>query len=270
MAATHVISGSQGGLQPLTSSRIFNTHTSMEVPFILPDSGYIPPTYPPAELATPPNAPGELPAVSPPSLLFDRLPCPEPSPPSSAGLVSQSSGTGSTCNLFPSIAEVIREVNEQRPGLRLGNLELDLSLSGVTDSCQLLLVPEEVLSIAGNISLPQIRIIRNVARQMLLPRLGFRGTYNKPEFSEFKDENEGVVEGVDEDISKITSSFAFAFGRFWPLSLSQHFHNTLRPLCDSFLAFSSFYLFRNLDCAGQYMNVYIRRLICVHDDLHTY
>jgi len=34
---------------------------------------------------------------------------------------------------------------------------------------------------------------------MLLPRLGFRGTYNKLEFSEFEDENEGVVEGVDED-----------------------------------------------------------------------
>ena len=154
MAATHVISGSQGGLQPLTSSRIVNTHTGTEVPFVLPDSGYLPPAYPPAEPATPPNAPVELPAVSPPFHLFDRLPCPEPSPSSSADLVSRSSSAGSGYNLFPSIAEVICKVNEQRPGLRLGNLELDLSFSGVTDSCQLLLVPEEVLSIAGNIGLP--------------------------------------------------------------------------------------------------------------------
>lgn len=157
--ATHVISGSQGGLQPLTSSRIVNTHTGTEVPFVLPDSGYIPPAYPPAEPATPPNAPGELPAVSPSSLSFNRLPRPESSPPSSTDLVSWSSGVGSPCNLFPSVGEVIRKVNEQRPGLRLGSLELDLSFSGVTDSCQLLLVPEEVLSIAGNIGLPQIRII---------------------------------------------------------------------------------------------------------------
>ena len=60
-------------------------------------------------------------------------------------------------------------------------------------------MPEEVPSIAGNISLPQIQIIWNVAKQMLLPWLGFQGTYNKLEFSEFEDENEGVVEGVDED-----------------------------------------------------------------------
>ena len=44
---------------------------------------------------------------------------------------------------------------------------------------------------------------------MLLPRLGFRGTYNEPELSEpeeadaerhiSEEGNEGVVEGVDED-----------------------------------------------------------------------
>lgn len=195
----------EGGLQPLTSSRIVNTHTSTEVPFVLPDSGYVPPAYPPAKPATPPNTPGASPPVSPPFLSFDRLPHLEPSPPSSADLVSWSSGASSGCNVFPSIAEVICKVHEQRPGLQLGNLELDLSFSGVTDSCQLLLVPEEVLSIAGNIGLPQIRIIRNVARQLLLPRLGFRGTYNEPELPEFEvaerhiseEENEGVVEGVD-------------------------------------------------------------------------
>ena len=50
-------------------------------------------------------------------------------------------------------------------------------------------------------------------------------------------------------ISKITSTFTFTFGHF-------HFHNaftsTLRPLCNSFLAFSSFYIFRNLDCGEQH------------------
>ena len=47
-------------------------------------------------------------------------------------------------------------------------------------------------------------------------------------------------------ISKITTSFTFAFGYFWP---KFHFHNsTLRPLCNSFTAFrlESFRLFINL------------------------
>ena len=141
--------------------------------------------------------------------LPQQAPQPEHSRSSSADLVFGSSSTGNEYNFLPSISEVIREVNKQRPRLGIRSLELDLSISGVKDSCQLLLMPEEVLSITGNIGLPQIRNIWNIARQIILPRLGFQGVYNEPELQDLEgadeeghdseEDNDGVMESKSEE-----------------------------------------------------------------------
>lgn len=84
--------------------------------------------------------------------------------------------------IFPSIEEVTRRLEEDRPGAGFENLEEVLLDAGVTRSPQILLIPEDVLCTAINISLPRARILRNHTRRLIMPVLGFHRIYDEPEF----------------------------------------------------------------------------------------
>ena len=104
-------------------------------------------------------------------------------------------------HVFPPISNVIQYIEEERPGhwQGLGNLEPVLINAGINDSSQILLLPEDVLCIAANISQSQARILRNYARRIVLSRLGFKGTYDEPEFQTETEGKENSDEGGTEN-----------------------------------------------------------------------
>lgn len=98
-------------------------------------------------------------------------------------------------HVFPPVSEVIRYIEDERPGLGLGNLEPVLISAGIDDSSQILLLPEDVLCVAADISHSQARILHNYARRIVLSRLGFKGRYDEPEFTTESEGKENSDEG---------------------------------------------------------------------------
>lgn len=70
---------------------------------------------------------------------------------------------------------------EETRAIHLPGLEQTLLEAGISRSSQILMIPEDVLCIAGAIPQWQSRILRNVARQMIAPLLGLQGIYDDPE-----------------------------------------------------------------------------------------
>lgn len=102
-------------------------------------------------------------------------------------------------HVFPPVGDIIQRIEEERPGQGLGNLELVLISAGINDSSQILLLPEDVLCVAADISQPQARILRNYARRVVLSRLGFKGTYDEPEIQTETEGKEDSDEGGTEN-----------------------------------------------------------------------
>jgi hypothetical protein len=100
-------------------------------------------------------------------------------------------------HVFPLVSNIIQYIEEERPGQGLGNLESVLINAGINDSSQILLLPEDVLCIAADISQLQARILCNYTRCIVLSRLGLKGTYDEPELI-FQTETEGK-ENSDKD-----------------------------------------------------------------------
>jgi len=84
-------------------------------------------------------------------------------------------------NIFPPVSKVIQRIEEERPGQGFGALEPVLLAAGIIQSSQILLLPEDVLCVAADISEPQARTLRNYARHIVLTFLGLKGMYDEPE-----------------------------------------------------------------------------------------
>ena len=54
---------------------------------------------------------------------------------------------------------------------------------GITTAEQLLLIPEDVLSVIGNMGPARARVLRNYTKRVILPLLGLRGDYEDPEIT---------------------------------------------------------------------------------------
>jgi len=82
---------------------------------------------------------------------------------------------------YPLIGALLGLIDAERPELQLGRLETSLLNAGVVSSGQVVLLPEEVLTLIGNMGQKRARILRNYAKRTVLPLLGLVGAYEEPE-----------------------------------------------------------------------------------------
>ncbi|KAG1792603.1 uncharacterized protein HD556DRAFT_1209294, partial [Suillus plorans] len=73
---------------------------------------------------------------------------------------------------YPKVGVLLELINAERPELRLAELETPLLDAGVVLSSQVILLPEDVLSVIGNMGQRRARILRNYAKWTVLPLLG--------------------------------------------------------------------------------------------------
>jgi hypothetical protein len=64
--------------------------------------------------------------------------------------------------------------------------------AGITTSEQLLLLPEDVVSVIGDMGQARARILRNYAKRIVLPVLGLRGNYEDPEIAVDPEDGRGL------------------------------------------------------------------------------
>lgn len=86
-------------------------------------------------------------------------------------------------NLFPPASEVLALLVIDRLGEHFGELHSTLLEAGIVQSEQLLLLPEDILSVIGNIGPAWARILRNYAKQIVLPLLGLQDNHKDPEIA---------------------------------------------------------------------------------------
>jgi hypothetical protein len=79
-------------------------------------------------------------------------------------------------------------VQVNKPGQRFSELEESLLGVGVFTSDQVILLPEEVLAIIGNMGLARARILCNYAKRAVLPLLGLDGDYDEAEIDSHNEE----------------------------------------------------------------------------------
>ena len=94
--------------------------------------------------------------------------------------------------IFPSVREVIQQVEAEKPGEGFENLEQVLSDSSIIRSPQIVLMPEHHLQRAAKICPGRTRFLRNRARAMILHLLGFTRTYDDPEI-EFERQTKATI-----------------------------------------------------------------------------
>ncbi|KAG1878157.1 hypothetical protein F4604DRAFT_1522967, partial [Suillus subluteus] len=73
---------------------------------------------------------------------------------------------------YPKIGVLLALIDAERPELRIWELETSLLDAGVVLSSQVMLLPEDVLSVVGDMGQKQARILRNFAKQIILLLLG--------------------------------------------------------------------------------------------------
>ena len=79
------------------------------------------------------------------------------------------------------MTEVIALLVVNRPGENFGELQNILLEAGIVTAEQLLLLPEDVLCVIGDMGQARARILRNYAKRVVLPLMGLRGNYEEPE-----------------------------------------------------------------------------------------
>ena len=84
---------------------------------------------------------------------------------------------------FPPVQDVVELVEVDEPGQQFGRLVDFLLEAGIFSSEQILLCPEDMLCVIGNMGLAQARILRNYAKHMVLPVLGLQGNYEEPDLT---------------------------------------------------------------------------------------
>jgi hypothetical protein len=74
-------------------------------------------------------------------------------------------------------------IETDKPGQGFGTFEESLMEAGVVLASQVVMLPEDVLSVIGDMGKARARIIRNYAKRIILPLLGLQGNYDEPEIS---------------------------------------------------------------------------------------
>jgi hypothetical protein len=70
---------------------------------------------------------------------------------------------------------------KDRPGQGFEELEASISEAGLISSDLVVMMPEDVLGVIGNMGPARARILRNYAKRVVLPILGLRGNFEEPE-----------------------------------------------------------------------------------------
>lgn len=83
-------------------------------------------------------------------------------------------------SIFPAIRVIIQGLEAEQPDVSFGDLEQKFLDAGITESPQILVLPEHVLCVVGELDLFHVRILRNYTRRIILPLLGFANTYDDP------------------------------------------------------------------------------------------
>ncbi|KAG2050618.1 hypothetical protein BDR06DRAFT_974377 [Suillus hirtellus] len=85
---------------------------------------------------------------------------------------------------YPKIGVLLALIDAEKPELQIHELETSLLDAGVVLSSQVMLLPEDMLSVIGNMGQKQARILHNYAKQIVLPLLGLISSYEEPEIEE--------------------------------------------------------------------------------------
>jgi hypothetical protein len=112
-----------------------------------------------------------------------------------------SSESTTYASIFPSTEQLMEMVKPDKPGQGFAELEGALCEAGLVSSDQVLLLPEEVLGVIGDMGVARARILHNYAKHLIFPLLGLRKTYEQPELAipdldveECEADNEAEVE----------------------------------------------------------------------------
>jgi hypothetical protein len=81
---------------------------------------------------------------------------------------------------FPPVQDVVKLIEVDKPGQQFGRLVEFLLEAGIFSTEQVLLCPDDVLCIIGDMGLDQARILRSYAKCIVLPALGLHGNYEEP------------------------------------------------------------------------------------------
>jgi hypothetical protein len=117
------------------------------------------------------------------------------SEPSTSSSSSSTLGLAPYHNDYPPIQLILKLIEADHPGQGFGELETPLLDAGLVASSQLVLLPEDVLSVIGDIGRKRARTLRNYAKRAVLPLLGLRGTYEQPEIVSPNKDKERAIEG---------------------------------------------------------------------------
>ena len=90
-------------------------------------------------------------------------------------------------------------IEADRPGKGFAELEGVLEEAGLVSSSHLVMLPEDVLCVVGNMGKARARVLRNYAKRSVLPLLGLKDNYDEPEISSLDKGNECTI-GVREDL----------------------------------------------------------------------
>ena len=102
------------------------------------------------------------------------------------------------------MGEVIALIKVDKPGENFEELGDILLEAGIATSEQILLLPEDVLCVVGNMGQAQARILRNYAKRIVLPLMGLRGNYQEPEIVVDPEVKEHKHDGHQETVAEST------------------------------------------------------------------
>jgi hypothetical protein len=121
---------------------------------------------------------------------------------------STSSGPGSfppsgsapplNADTYPLIKCVLELIEADKPGKGYAKLEGALTEAGLVLSSHLVMLPEDVLCVIGDMGKGRARVLRNYAKRSVLPLLGLQGNYDDPEIpSPDKGDGHAIIEVED-------------------------------------------------------------------------
>ena len=96
---------------------------------------------------------------------------------------------------YPSIQQILELIEADKPGQGFDELKTLLLDAGLASSSQLVLLPEDVLSVVGDMGQKRARILCNYAKRVVLPLLRLQGMYEEPEIVSPKKGKEHAIEG---------------------------------------------------------------------------
>jgi hypothetical protein len=98
---------------------------------------------------------------------------------------------------YPGIGALLGLINIDEPELQFTDLETSLLDAGVVSSSQVILLPEDVLSVIGDMGQKRARVLCNYAKHIILPLLGLINSYEEPEIQEPGTQNKGKERAVE-------------------------------------------------------------------------